>query len=450
MKRSSLVPLSLLLLLLLAAPTTFADDRAVQATPQGAVRLTLDDAIARARTSSARLTSLSALTRAAAEGVRGANSGKRPELDLSASYARNSNVPELVLSFPGSAPRTIFPNLPNQWRTHVGATLPLYTGGRVESQVSAATETEHATTSDRAAAENDLVAETHIAYVSVLFARENARVLGEAVASYEGHLKDARNRQDLGLAASNETLAITVERERAELGRVQAENAAAMSTANLLRLVGLPSNTFVELDDAPLISAPTPGQSDELVRRATAGRAELEALRARIRAMDATIRVSQSTSRPQVGLQAGYDLANPNPRILPLTGDWKDTWSVGVSVNWKVLDGGRSNASSAQSQAQADALRAQLSDLESRIRLDVLTRRLELDSALAGKAVAQRGIEAARDAVRVSRDRYKEGVLSSSELLDAETRLLRSELDATQNHAQIQVALAALTRAVGR
>ena len=171
MKRSSLVPLSLLLLLLLAAPATFADDRAVQATPQGAVRLTLDDAIARARTSSARLTSLSALTRAAAEGVRGANSGKRPELDLSASYARNSNVPELVLSFPGSAPRTIFPNLPNQWRTHVGATLPLYTGGRVESQVSAATETEHATTSDRAAAENDLVAETHIAYVSVLFAR---------------------------------------------------------------------------------------------------------------------------------------------------------------------------------------------------------------------------------------------------------------------------------------
>ena len=80
----------------------------------------------------------------------------------------------------------------------------------------------------------------------------------------------------------------------------------------------------MELDDAPLISAPAPGESDELIKRATAGRAELEALRARIRAMDATIRVSQSTSRPQVGLQAGYDLANPNPRILPLTGDWKD------------------------------------------------------------------------------------------------------------------------------
>ena len=146
---------------------------------------------------------------------------------------------------------------------------------------------------------------------------------------------------------------------------------------------------------------------------------------------------------------AGFDLANPNPRILPLSGDWNDSWSIGLSVNWKVLDGGRSNAAAAQTVAQAEALRAQLADLEARVRLDVTTRRLELDSAKAGQAVAQRAIEAARDAVRVSRDRYQEGVLTSSELLDAETRLLRAELEATQAGAQIQVALANLQRAVG-
>ena len=447
MKRLTAFPL--LLLVALAAGAR-AEDSPVQSA-SAAVRLTLDEAIARARASSARRTSLSARSRAASEGVRSAGAGRRPELDLSAAYSRNSNVPELILAFPGSAPRTIFPNLPNQWRTHVGATLPLYTGGRVDSQVEAANQTERATTSDRAAADNDLVAETHVAYVNVLFARENARVLGEAVASYEAHLKDARNRQDLGLAASNETLAITVERERAELGRVQAENAAAMAAASLLRIIGLSSDTRLDLDPAPLASPSSgPGEADALARRAAAGRPELEAVRARIRAMEATVKVSQSASRPQVGLQAGYDFANPNPRILPLSGTWNDTWNIGLSLNWKVLDGGKSSASAAQSQAQADALRAQLSDLESRIHLDVLTRRLELDSAIAGKLVAQRGIEAARDAVRVAKDRYQEGVLSSSELLDAETRLLRAQLDATQNEVQIQVALAGLTRAVGR
>ena len=447
MKRLSSFPFLLTLCLAMSTMVGAADD---QAAAQSVVRLTLDDAITRARSASSRLTSLNALTRAASAGVRGAQAGKRPELDLSASYTRNSNVPELILAFPGAAPRTIFPNLPNNWRTHVGATLPLYTGGRIESQLTAASENEKATTFDRAAAENDLVLETHIAYVNVLFARENARVLAEAVASYEGHLKDARDRKDLGLAASNEVLAVTVERERAELGRVQAENAAAMSIANLLRLVGLPAGTAIELDALTLAADSTPSDNEALITRSLAARPELEGVRARARAMDASVGVARSSARPQAGLQAGYDYANPNQRILPLTGDWKDSWSVGVNLSWKVLDGGKSNASAAQAQAQADALRAQLTDLESRIRLDVTTRQLELHTAIAGKAVAQRGIEAARDAVRVARDRYKEGVLTSSELLDSETRLLRAELDATQNDAQIQVARANLTRAVGR
>ena len=114
--------LTLLLFLLVPLSNAFAQDPVLLP-----VRLTLDDAIARARQSSPRLASLSALSRAASEGVRGASAGRRPELDLSASYTRNSNVPELILSFPGSAPRTIFPNLPNNWRAHAGATLPLYT-----------------------------------------------------------------------------------------------------------------------------------------------------------------------------------------------------------------------------------------------------------------------------------------------------------------------------------
>lgn len=434
--------------LILAAFVTLASSAGAQT---GALvqKLTLEDAITRARATSARLTSLDATSRAAAAGVRGAQAGRRPDLDLQAAYSRNSNVPELILAFPGSAPRTIFPNLPDQWRSHVGASLPLYTGGRVSGQIGAARETETAAKSDRAAALNDLVAETHIAYVNVLFARENARVIAEAITSYEAHLKDARARQEMGLVASHEVLAVTVERERAELARVQSENAAAIAAANLLRLVGLPGGTNLELNPAPLGEAIDRETAEDLIARAGAGRPEIEALKARIRAAEAATGIARSAARPQAGLVAGFDFANPNPRILPLSGDWNDSWSIGISVNWKVLDGGRSNAAAAQTVAQAEALRAQLADLEARVRLDVTTRRLELDSAKAGQAVAQRAIEAARDAVRVSRDRYQEGVLTSSELLDAETRLLRAELEATQTAAQIQVALANLHRAVG-
>lgn len=437
-------------LILVSLLAVGASSAVAETAPVVVEKLTLVDAITRARATSARLTSLDALSRAAAAGVRGAQAARRADLDLQAAYARNSNVPELILAFLGSTPRTIFPNLPDQWRSHVGASLPLYTGGRISGQIDAARETERATISDRAAAENDLVAETHIAYVGVLFARENARVLREAIASYEAHLKDARARQDAGLMASHEVLAATVERERAELGRLIADNAAAVATANLLRLVGLPPGTVVELDPEPPGSNATASESTEdLLKRASTLRPELDSLRARIRSLEASTRVAESTSKPQVGAQAGFDYSNPNARILPLAADWKDSWSVGLNVSWKIFDGGRSNAAAAETQAQAEAMRAQLAGIESRIRLDVTTRRLELESAMAGKSVAQRGIEAAKDAVRVAKDRFQEGVLTSSELLDAETRLLRAQLEATQTDAQIQMAVANLQRAVG-
>jgi outer membrane protein TolC len=51
-------------------------------------------------------------------------------------------------------------------------------------------------------------------------------VLEESLAAYEAHLADARNRQAVGLAARNEVLAVQVEKDRAELARLRAANAA--------------------------------------------------------------------------------------------------------------------------------------------------------------------------------------------------------------------------------
>ncbi|HSN89282.1 MAG TPA: TolC family protein, partial [Thermoanaerobaculia bacterium] len=61
-----------------------------------------------------------------------------------------------------------------------------------------------------------------------------------------------------------------------------------------------------------------------------------------------------------------------------------------------------------------------------------------------------RNLEAARENLRVAQDRYREGVIPSSDLLDAETLLLRAGLDQTDAATRIRVALANLDRAVGR
>jgi outer membrane protein TolC len=375
-----------------------------------------------------------------------------PQLDVSAGYSRLSDVPELSIARPGSSPLTVFPNIPNTYRAHAGVTLPLYTGGRVPGSIASANHALSAASRDVEAGVQDLILETTAAYLSLLTAQETARVVEESLASFEAHLKDARNRFELGMAARSDVLSVQVERDRAELSRLQARNASAAANEDLLRLVGLAPGTSVE--PVPPETAPAALDAgfgtEGLVAAALAKRPELMALRARAASADAAVRVARSPSRPQVGLQAGYDYARPNTRILPLVDEWKDSWSVGVNVSVSPFDGGRTQAATAQARSEAEALRHQVEDLERRVRLEVTTRALDVTTAEAAVGVADRALEAAREAARVERDRYQEGVSTNSDLLDAETRLLRAGMDRTNAVAAFSLARARLDRALGR
>lgn len=414
------------------------------------VRLSLAEAVDRAVAQAPRLAGLRSLEEAARAGWRAARAARLPVADLGAAYTRASDVPELAIVDPSGARRVLFPNIPDIYRIRAGVQLPLYTGGRIGAAITAAAEETRAAQLDRAGAEHDLVLEARSAYWSLITARESARVLAEAAASFEAHLTDARHRQEEGLAARNELLAVQVERDRAELARLAASNAAALANANLLLLTGLPPEATVVPTESLALTAVGSDPLSALLAVALAGRPEVMALRARAAAADAAARAVRSGTLPQASLAAGYEFANPNPRILPLVPEWNGTWSVGVSLALTAFDGGRTAAAAAQARAQADALRHQVEDLERRIRLEVTQRSLDLGTAQAAVAVADRNLEAAQENLKVAQDRYKEGLIPSAELLDAETALLRAGLDRTSAVTQFHLARAGLERSVGR
>jgi outer membrane protein TolC len=115
-----------------------------------------------------------------------------------------------------------------------------------------------------------------------------------------------------------------------------------------------------------------------------------------------------------------------------------------------VLDAGRTKAAVSEARARADAARAGLADLEQRIRLEVTQRRLDVGTARAAVRVCTENVGSAEENRRVSQERYRAGVSPSSELLDAETALLRANLSRTNALAQLRIADASLRRAVGK
>jgi outer membrane protein TolC len=75
---------------------------------------------------------------------------------------------------------------------------------------------------------------------------------------------------------------------------------------------------------------------------------------------------------------------------------------------------------------------------------------IEQRTAEEAVAVSERAVDAAQESEKVTRDRCREGVASSSDLLDAEVRSLRAALDRTDAQARLLLAGASLDRAVGK
>jgi len=446
---------ALLSLLLPLAPAA-AQEGAAPPPDASVLRLTLDEAVERAIQASPRLVRLSALEAAAAAEVKGAHAERWPQLELGAGYTRRSEVPELAIFAPTNDPAkpveriVVFPNIQDNWRLRAGVALPLYTGGRVGSGIDAAEQGRAAAGEDLRAGRADLVLETKSAYWSLVTGRESVRVLQETIRAYEAHLADARNRERFGMAARNEVLAVEVERDRAELERLRAAAAADLAEANLQRLLALPASTRFEPAEPLAAPALPPPQLESLVAEAQAGRPERRALQARVAAADAAAGVERGARLPQLALSGGYNYSNPNRDIVPPTAEWKDSWDVGVGLSWSVFDGGRRSAGEARARAKADAVRAQLTELDRGIRLEVTERALELRTAEARLSVAERSVVSAAESRRVAADRYREGVIPSSELLDAEIAHERAALSRTEALAALRLAAAGLERAVGR
>jgi outer membrane protein len=423
---------------------------AAAGTVQGAVQLTLADAIARGMDASHQLAEVRAREAAAQASLDGQTAEKMPQVGLQAGYQRTAHVEEFGIAVPGSAPRIIYPDIPDNLRTRLDFQWPIYTAGRVDALARAAKAERDAVGKDLAAARNDLRLEITRAFWALVTARESERVVAQALANVDAHLRDVRNRQAAGFVPPSDVLSTEALRSRQQVLLIRAQHATEAAAMDLRRLTGLEPGTPVEAD-AALDQPPAPAAgADVLVGEARRARADRQAIEIRLDSLAARGEAARAGKRPIVGLGAGLDYARPNPKIFPRENAWKTFWDVGVNFSWTFWDGGRVAAAVAQAEASRAALAERLEEYDRVLDVEVRLRLLELDSAHAEVTAAADGIRAAAEARRVVEERFKTGVAINTEVLDAQQALLEAELDRTRALADVRLAEARLDRAIGK
>jgi outer membrane protein TolC len=413
------------------------------------VELSLSEAIELAEGLSPRLAEFRAMVNLAEAGRERAGAAEKPTLTTQAGYRRYNNVPEWTVQ-QGPEEVLIFPNLPNFWSATLSGSYPLYTGGRVESEVRAADHTIAASNKDLESQTANLELQVTSIYWQLALSIAQERILGRSIESFEAHLFDARNRQEVGLAASNEALAVQTERDRAELRRLLAASSVKVKQDQLAVLLGLPVGTeIVPTDELDLETEPG-AALQALVDIALEQRAERQALQERVAAAEAKLEAATSQRKPIIAINGNMSYLNPDRRVVPPSDEFRFAWDIGIGVTYDLYDGGARDGAANAALAELDATRRRLEDLDRAIRTEVVQSYQDLMTARAALEVSQQAITSARENLRVTTDLYQEGIIPSSERLDAEVAELMAGLELTEARIHSQLARASLNRAVGR
>lgn len=414
------------------------------------VRLTLSDAVSRAIDASHRLAEARARQEGAEAAVRVRHAADQPTVSVSGGYSRTNHVDVFGIPQPDGNLRVVYPDIPDNYRARVEMQWPIYTGGRADALERAAQAEADATGLDLQATRADLRLEVVRAYWALVTANDAARVLEEALARADAHLRDIRSQFDVGLVPPNDVLSVEAQRSREEMQLIEARNQREASLTDLRRLTGLaPDASIVPVENLEAATA-TSVDSAALVAEALKARPERQALEERIGGAEDRVRAAEAGRLPSIGVVAGVDYANPNPRIFPRQDRWNDSWDLGVNVSWSLWDAGRTKAEIAEAAAARTAARKRLAEFDLVTSADVRQRMLDLDSSRAVVRASGDAVKSATEARRVVTERFNVGVATSTEVLDAQVALLQAELDRTRALAGVRLSEARLDRALGR
>jgi outer membrane protein TolC len=379
-----------------------------------------------------------------------------PQLKFSGRAAELSSIDPfgIKLGPPVNISMILFPSITENYSVRLSLQQPLFTGFKLMKNLEMAELNANATREDLTKEQSDIVLDVITAYWNFYRAIKVEEVIHQSVEQMSEHVKDAKNLSQQGMATDADVMKVQVQLSDVNVKQLEARNAIRLASMELNSLIKNPLETELMPSDTPAISQ---GDSTRLLAEkiselqtvAREHRPELKSMQLRRDMNSAGVTAAKGGWYPQLYFAANYDYARPNQRIIPPKDQWDGTWDVGVTLQWNIWDWYTTGHQTAQAEAALRQSEAGITQLSDAIMLDVAQQYFNAQTAKEKVVVAFGGMEQAQESYRMTSEKYKHGMNSSTEMLDAETALLQAKLTHTQAIVDCTLALARLKKAIG-
>lgn len=321
-------------------------------------------------------------------------------------------------------------------------TQPLFMGGKIIAYNKITKYAERLAESQHATGMQDLILQTDQIYWQII-SLVNKKKLAENFLELVQKLdSDVDKMIKEGVATKADGLSVKVKVNEAEMMLTQVDNGLNLSKMFLCQLCGLPLETDFQLADESMKDLPLPNTYTEAnVSTALSNREELKSLELASEIYRQKVNVVRADFLPSVALTANYLVTNPS-LVNGFENKFRGMWAAGIVVKIPVFHWGEGIYKVKAAKAEANIARYKLEDIKEKVELQVTQNSYKVNESTKKLALAEKNMEKAEENLRYANLGFKEGVIPTSNVLEAQTAWFSAQ--AGKIDAQIDVKMSEL------
>jgi outer membrane protein TolC len=327
---------------------------------------------------------------------------------------------------------------------------PLYTGGRLSGALDIAKFYMDVSNENLRKAEIDLKYNVINAYYGVLRTKKLYGLAQESLDMADSHRKQVKAMYSAGTATKADILRTEVQVANTELSLKKAANALALSKDAFNNVLGWDLESPVELSvkDFVLESVqPTPYK--ECVAMAFDTKPDWNIFQLNKKISDRTVGLMNANYFPSVSLVGTYGNKKVDYPEYPGNSD-VNSWAISANGTWTLFDGFTTSSKVKEAEANLNSIKASEESARNAVILEVKDACLNLGSSIDEIASAKKAVDLADENYKISQEKYRSGIGSNLEMIDAQTALVEARTNLYQAQFDYQIDKAKVNQVLGK
>lgn len=327
----------------------------------------------------------------------------------------------------------------NMYAGAVTLTQPIYMGGKIRAYHKITNYAEDLSKTQHETNVQEVILSTDEAYWQVISLVHKKRLAESFLELVRKLDNDVEKMIKEGVATKADGLSVKVKVNEAEITLTKVNDGLSLSKMVLCQLCGIDLSTPIQLIDEELENLPMPYTNvGKYMETAYENRPEIRSLELAADIYKQKVNIVRAEYLPSVALLGNYIVSNPSV-LNGFEKKFKGMWNMGVMVSIPIFHWGEGSYKVKAAKASARAARLQLDEVKEKIELQVNQSSFKVNEAAKKLSMAEKNLEKANENLRYANLGFREGVIPTSNVLEAQTAWLSAQSERID--AQIDVRL---------